>query len=87
MGKSLKIAVKPENSFRSIAKGWKEAERSISTIKLDELRKDIMDAIGSRYASAFYRRLRGESEISYAETLKVKKVFEKYGIRDPYGCD
>lgn len=86
MSKKLSIKVKPENAFRSIAKGWKEAERSIPAVLLEELHGEILKVTGSVWQSTFIRRLNGETEISYREYLQMKEVFARYGIKDPYGA-
>ncbi len=76
--KKTLIHKKAESSFR---KGYNQLQKK----DVQDVRSQIMMALGLKSIVAFYQRLRGEVESKRGEALLIEAIFRDYGIVDIWG--
>lgn len=64
----------------SFQPGWDQLTKKQAV----KVREEIMSALGIN-RTAFYQRLRGETEPKVSEAVAIEKVFKKYGVTKIWG--
>ena len=70
------------NNF-SFKKAWSQVRQK----DIEDVRNEIMAALGLTTKAAFYNRLNGDVEPKVSEANAIEDIFNKYGITEIWGED
>ncbi len=65
----------------SFQRGWNQLKVGDANVVRDK----IMSALGIRYRTSFYYRLKGKCEPTVTEAQAIEAIFKEYGIKDVWG--
>lgn len=69
------------DEYYAIGKGYMK----LRAVDQPKVKKEIMNALNHKSRQAFDRVRKGERSLLAHEYAKIRRIFVKYGVKDPFG--